>query len=326
MAEAFRLALVCDSGPGIGSGHLVRQLCVATAWVRSIGPVSLTTPGQPADWLRSAYLDAGVELAEQVPMSSAVCLVDSYRVDNDELRQLRERSLLVLTDDFHQLATHPCDVLLDHNPGATAATYPHREPDTHLLLGASYTMVRPEFVVERKRRSEIRPSSSPSEMHGAPRVVVTLGGDPTPGALSELEAEIHKRIPDVEVLVADGTVSDMATFLGQADLAVSASGSTIYELCVLGIPSVVVPIVENQRSLAATLDELGAAVESTLSGAAEQVAELAQDQDRQIELGERAASLIDGGGAQRIVAELHQLLEDSAGGHCDERESLGCQP
>ena len=61
----------------------------------------------------------------------------------------------------------------------------------------------------------------------------------------------------VELLTA---VSDMTSLYEWADLAISAGGSTCWELCYMGVPFLVVVIAENQLRIAAGLDQAGAAL------------------------------------------------------------------
>ncbi len=300
---APQLSLVCDSGPGIGSGHLVRQLSVAQEWIKAGGSVSLTTPGELPPWLLERYLQASVSFVDQPPSTTDIILYDSYRLDLDLVEHAATTALTVITDDFGQLPAHPCMLVLDHNVGATPDSYQDCSPSTRLLLGSPYTLVRPEFVSARADRLGWQRAEGPI------RVLVALGGDPDPADFHSLQSSIRRHVPEAQQLVADGSVSDMARFMTQADFAISASGSTVYELCTLGIPSVVIPIVENQRQIADEMCKLGAIVVSDLDGAAIDLATLVTDQQHSATISAIAQSLIDGRGPRRVVMELRNMLD-----------------
>src|SRR4029077_17933071 len=55
-------------------------------------------------------------------------------------------------------------------------------------------------------------------------------------------------------------VSNMAEAMAAADVAISAAGSTCWELCLLGLPALLVDVADNQSALARELDRRGCAV------------------------------------------------------------------
>ncbi len=59
-----------------------------------------------------------------------------------------------------------------------------------------------------------------------------------------------------EWLTVSQFVGDMPAALACADMAVSAAGSTVYELMTVGVPGLVVAVAENQRAIARTLSQL----------------------------------------------------------------------
>ncbi|MFB6255831.1 MAG: glycosyltransferase [Haloplanus sp.] len=86
-----------------------------------------------------------------------------------------------------------------------------------------------------------------------------------------------------------------------ADLAVSATGTTIYELLALGTPTVGLPQADNQEPIADALAEREAIVvpdgKTRLSDA---IRDLAADADRRRTLRERGRALVDGEGVHRV--------------------------
>jgi RimJ/RimL family protein N-acetyltransferase len=107
-------------------------------------------------------------------------------------------------------------------------------------------------------------------------------------------------------LSASPYIEDMPAAQAWADLAVSAAGSTVYELMRMGVPSIVVSVAENQRATARALGELGIAVdlggvESLEPEAIEHAVEgLAADRAARLRMSERGRVAVDGQGALRV--------------------------
>jgi UDP-2,4-diacetamido-2,4,6-trideoxy-beta-L-altropyranose hydrolase len=102
----------------------------------------------------------------------------------------------------------------------------------------------------------------------------------------------------------------MAGLMVDADLAIGAGGTTSWERCALGLPTVIVRLAGNQDAIARRLDEAGAAVDAgavellnvaTLSGL---VSRLAEDRSRREQMSERAWNLVDGRGVERVAHHL----------------------
>jgi UDP-2,4-diacetamido-2,4,6-trideoxy-beta-L-altropyranose hydrolase len=109
-------------------------------------------------------------------------------------------------------------------------------------------------------------------------------------------------------------VSNMAELFAQADLAIGAGGTTTWERCAVGLPSILVTLAENQRSNCERAQELGAALHlgaaETLTQAAMSAAieQLLNDTELWKQMSENAAQLVDGQGSQRVI---EAILKDS---------------
>jgi RimJ/RimL family protein N-acetyltransferase len=98
------------------------------------------------------------------------------------------------------------------------------------------------------------------------------------------------------------------------DLVVSAAGTSVWELCCLGIPMALVCAVENQRRgydrvLAHAAAE-GLGIGGLDSQATERLAHLLDDPALRRSSADRAATLVDGRGASRIVNAWEQLVSE----------------
>ena len=105
-------------------------------------------------------------------------------------------------------------------------------------------------------------------------------------------------------------VADMAALMSRADLAIGGAGTTSWERCCLGLPSVVIVTAENQRAIADELGNAGAAAVLGWHGdvdpgiVSRALASMAADSGERRRMGEAAARLCDGQGAKRIRERL----------------------
>ena len=174
----------------------------------------------------------------------------------------------------HRDGDHDCDLLLDA-AASDPALYRGRVPaHAQLLLGPAYATLRPAFLA---RRSEAL-----ARRDGRPvrNILVSLGAtDPTNATCRVLDAlepvlgeaavtvvlssraphlaEVQRRAQGAITLMTD--VADMADLMTKADLAIGAAGSSAYERAVLGLPTVMVTLADNQRGICGLFERAGAA-------------------------------------------------------------------
>ena len=138
---------------------------------------------------------------------------------------------------------------------------------------------------------------------------------------ASLAALMEQDFPEAEIVLADGSISDMASLMRSCTLAVTAGGSTVIELCATGTPAVVFTVADNQlpqvRSLAAQGaisfagsigDETKAYVsreqELVLKNITAEVKRLLDDDSARKKMKQRMTALVDGRGAARIASAL----------------------
>ncbi|WP_234661240.1 glycosyltransferase [Agromyces marinus] len=231
--------------------------------------------------------------------------------------------LMVVDGDVRGVRAH---LYLDQNLGADRHPWPDIARDRQ-LLGAQYALIR-RSVVEARRP---RPWNWPERE--APRLVVMLGGSDPRGLTGLVAAELARIDHDlrVTVVVPPGAREAVARRLGAdprfsliettprlvdhlaaADLVVSAAGTTAWEICTLGLPAVLLAVVDNQRESLARASELGLCVgadvteRDDLGGLAESVRSLIADEPLRRRLSERCLEHFDGGGARRVAETMER--------------------
>ena len=254
-------------------------------------------------------------------------VVDHYGIDRSWEVTVSAVGIKILIIDDLADRPHHCDALLDHGLDHDLAEYSPLVPlQTTCFFGPQYALLRPEFA--KLRSASLARRQSPSlnrlliSMGGvdkdnatgrvlavmasnvwaeASEVTVVMG--PRAPCLEDVRAQAAAMPGRVEVLV--GT-SRMAELMYLADLAIGGAGTTSWERCCLGLPSVVLVLADNQKEVAASLARGGAAfVAKTMSDVA---AYLARYHSTPAALGDiaemsrRAARITDGRGAAKVAS------------------------
>ncbi len=229
---------------------------------------------------------------------------------------------------------HWCDLLVDQNLGRTPAHYTGRVPrGTPCLTGPRFALLRPDFAA-----AELKAGGGRSSGIGPLRILVTMGGVDTSNVTAKVLAALCEvkrlRSCEIEVEVILGAtaphlstiralaakvpfpveisvnVTKMASRMTAADLAISAAGSTTWELCAVGIPSLLATVADNQAGAAETMEAYGAAIAigwSSDPGFARRIQEGVErltDRAVRADMANRAAHICDGGGTRRVVEAL----------------------
>lgn len=206
-------------------------------------------------------------------------IVDHYALD--ELWQKRLKPYcekLMVIDDLAD-RKHQCDILLDQTFGRQQEDYSELTPkNCQLLLGSKYALLRPEFAKWRsyslERRSkpqfkqllltmggadvdnvtenvldELKMCNLPNDMN----ITIVMGGSALHLESVKLKANTLSCKTEVKV-----DVGNMAEIMANSDIAIGASGSTTWERCCLGLPTIQIVIAKNQITIAKFLAEHGA--------------------------------------------------------------------
>lgn len=207
-------------------------------------------------------------------------IVDHYALDArwEEALHGCYKKLMVIDDLADR--PHACDLLLDQNLGREPVDYEAFVPARcQRLIGPHYALLRPEFAALRAYSLQRRQTPT------LKRLLITMGGIDQLNATGKvLEALKTSPLPaDCQITVLMGAwapwieqvralaatmpwptevhvnVSDMAQVMADSDLAIGAAGSTSWERCCLGLPTLLVVLAENQLEGARALDHAGAA-------------------------------------------------------------------
>jgi len=252
-------------------------------------------------------------------------IVDHYGIDFNWEKLVIDvtNAKLVVIDDL--MRDHKADVIVDQTVGRSVNAYCGIK---HKLVGADYAMLKPGFAKYRAIQINRRLKSDPL------RVLVSFGGvDKSNVTLSVLEALSEREDLELIVLLNDTApnyssvenfcvqsetachlsfVEDMALLMSDVDVAVGAPGATSWERACLGIPSVIIPIAENQVGICNRLVELRVALTIDVSEVPDKLlVTLDSIILRWNEFKRNALRLGDGRGAKRVAGYLKGLTTNS---------------
>ncbi len=332
-----RVVFCCDAGPVRGIGHVMR--CLALAEELATRGIECVFVADLADvaWARSQVSARGFGMVQQDAFDPAAIealrpdavVLDSYYAPPSVGAGLRAAGIPLLTIIDGEARGQTGDLYLDANLGSEHRPGP---ADVPRLAGLDYALLRSEVLALRP----IAPPSGPR--HDPPRVLAYFGGTDAYAASPAVAAalagtgeafeativaprpELREALaavplkPGQHIGVIDPTDALM-TLAADADLVISASGTSLWELLCIGAAAAVLWVVDNQelgyeRVLAAgTAAGLGHLTEirSDPSAAAEVLATLLRDVAARDRLRVAGWSLVDGGGRARVADALQQL-------------------
>ena len=270
------------------------------------------------------------QLAARWPDGVDWLIVDHYGRDAAFESACRPWARQVMVIDDLADRAHDCDQLLDQTPDRRVEDYQGQVPSRcDLMVGTRFALLRHEFKAWQHWQREITP-----EAH---KLLVTMGiSDPGNVAAFLLESLANHLRRDLEVTVVVGPGNrhgetlaqaaaqatfpislnhdppDMPKLMAEADLAVSAGGSTCWELAFMGLPFAVMTLAANQTALAQGLSKAGVAVnlgcyrETSAKKIAMEVADLCRDHDKRYAMSRCGRSLVDGEGVNRVLAVLEE--------------------
>lgn len=269
---------------------------------------------------------------------------------------------LIFLDDV-QAFPYPCDVLVNYNIYASEGEYRNSYRDLYrnlyrdlyrdkdlpendsavlprLLLGTEYAPLRAEFMnlpkrIVRREAKHILVSTGGADTEHLTVSLAEAAGTVkfqedagltfhfVVGAMNPDRELIRRMAEGFANIVIHENVTEMAELMQSCDMAISAAGSTLYELCATQTPTVTYVLADNQRAGAAGFCDLGIMEncgDVRKLGRKElarllvcEVVSLAKDYQKRMKIAAKMRDVVDGKGAERIIYESGREIETENG-------------
>ena len=285
------------------------------------------------NWLSVSQTQDAKETVELIDdINPDWIVVDHYALDMHWFSIVQKTNAKILAIDDLGDRELICDVLLDQNLGASVEKYKGKLPvGCRLLLGPTFALLRSEFRDWRERSLEGR-------LHRhVENILITMGGvdaeNYTVKVLKEITKSEHAKNCAFTVVVGRSyphvtalhefinvsklkasvltNVNNMAEIMSVSDLCIGAAGSTSWERCCMGQPTITLSIADNQVDIAKKLSEDNLVIYSHMSNLLENFERFfgvfAQELTRTLSMNARA--VCDGFGTLRVLDELEKKFE-----------------
>ena len=259
----MNVIILTEGGKNYGFGHVARCSSIYQAFqYYNISPKLLINGD---DSVKSILLDMDVEIIDWTDNCSLfhhadILVIDSYLVDLNFCSKVSENIPLVVYIDDNNRLNYPKGIVVNGTLNVSNLNYSQRE-NIKYLLGNEFIPLRKEFwnVPKLKINNSIE------------TILITMGGNDlrnlTPKILKLLNdnfQEVNKKViiadsfnniheieslkSDTVELIYSPNSNEMVEIMSSVDLAISASGQTLYELACIGVPTIAIGIINNQKN------------------------------------------------------------------------------
>ena len=346
----YPLFIRTDATKRTGIGHLMRSIALAQEWrdrggdaviIGSIEKQVLTRLVEQEGFTYIPFGDAPATkgcverflntlgAANNAP-SEAWIVLDGYQFDDAYQEKIKSAGYrLLVIDDIAHVPYYHADIIVNQNIHADRLDY-RCDEETVLLLGTPFVMLRKSFLSYSRRTTRSRKRCR--------RVLITFGGVDSKNITTMVIQALNRM--NLDQMVADivvgpefqhrqelneelrnspypyeihNDVTDISFLLANADLAITAGGSTCWELAYMGVPNLVIIVSDNQKDLVEYLDAINAV--RSLGWWHELndeklnilLTEIFNNFDKNSTIGDGDRNIVDGMGAKRICSTMNVL-------------------
>ena len=248
--------------------------------------------------------------------------IDSYSVTSEYLKAISSEVFTIYIDDLNSFH-YPVNAILNYEIYAQKLGYEteYLMGESYLLLGANYAPLRQEFKTIAEHPKAIRSNienilvlSGGADPYGTIEQVLDVFIDydmvnivAICGRYSDKIDDLRNKYQDKTNIVIKRNVSNIETYMVNADLCISAGGSTLYELCSCGTPTISYTLADNQVENAKGFDEeeiipyLGDVRNMVLSESLLNHIQSMKSKEQRKSYSQRMQSIVDGRGCERIL-------------------------
>lgn len=343
----MKLLIRADANNIIASGHIMRCMAIAQEAISQGHEIKFVVADHSSEGLLKKYdmpficMDTewhnmeneNSVISEIVQNEQADCiLVDSYYVTESYLLELKKFCKVIYIDDMNK-CVYPCDILICYANYYKKFEYEKKyDKNVGLLLGPMYAPIRKVFYeakrIEKTKQNKtiLLMSGGADEYHIIQRVLVELDKVFLDGEYiiyavcglynGDYEKLLEKYNNSKNVILLKN-IDNIHEYMNEADIAISAGGSTLYELCACGTPTICYSFADNQIDNVKSFSDEGIMIyagdareDKTIVNIVKEIDKLLFNERKRKNLSRKMCSLVDGKGTKRIIREICNYLEE----------------
>lgn len=288
---------------------------------------------QHSQWLGTSQEEDAKDTLRELKTFKSIDLlvVDHYAIDYNWERFFRNIAKRIFIIDDLADRKHECDVLLDQNFYLNMKSRYDAlvNKDCKLMLGPKYALLRKEF---KEAREQIKERNGKIK-----RILVFFGGsdltnettkalhaiqllnrkditfDVVVGASNPYKEKVKILIDSIANVNYHYQVSNMANLMLKADMSIGAGGSTTWERCCLGLPSLIIVVAENQRETTIDLAKtkaivyLGSDSNVTVGKLFKELNNFITDSEVYLQVAKGSKKIVDGNGSKRVINVINKM-------------------
>lgn len=275
----MRALIRADGGFNVGMGHIIRCMALYDELIKNnvecifVSRKDKVVESYFKDKKARYILIGSIALAgEKIEIKNIiknyntdVIITDSYNINEEYLLFLKSLSRYLVSIDDNYLFNYPSDIVV--NPNVYAERKKYNNNISKYLLGGQYCILRDEFREKSHKNIKVK----------AENILITMGGTDV-NNVTPFIIKVIKKIHGININVIIGkgfenkeliegsckneqnikliyNPKDMRILMEHADICISSSGSTLYELASLGVPTLFVIQADNQLRLAEYMEK-----------------------------------------------------------------------
>ena len=336
-----------ESNEKIGTGHLMRCLTIANSLRKKGNQVYFISKNMSEeskkllesnkfsvkllDYKRKKFdykIDAKftIEIIKKEKENSTFLIIDNYQIDQkwETLVKKFVKKTVVIDDLANR--KHNCELLIDQNLNSDIKEKQYKKlvpKNCILLIGTQFAILRPEFYELRKlikTRTKLK------------NILISYGGtDPSNETIKVLKALKNLNLKNINTYIISGNLNsknkeiehlsrklknskfyeytkNIAKLMIKADIAFGGAGTTSWERCCLGLPTIITILSDDQKDIAEALDEnvcginLGSGKKMRVKDYENTLRKFDWKKIREFSL--NCKKIVDGRGTNRVISEI----------------------
>ena len=259
----MNVVILTEGGKDYGFGHVARCGSIYQAFQyynvfpkflvngdESVNSILSDIKVEILDWTKDYFLSSHADIV----------IIDSYFADLDFYNKLYEEVPLVVYIDDNNRLDYPKGIVVNGTLDISNMNYSQRSTIRY-LVGNEFIPLRKDFW----NVSKLKINESIKD------ILITLGGNDLRNLTPKILKLLNDNLPEVnkKVIIADSfnniqeieslkndtieliyspNSNELIDVMSSVDLAISASGQTLYELACMGIPTIAIGIIDNQKN------------------------------------------------------------------------------